>query len=145
MGVENIIQGEEDSEEASEAANAEAGGDDDDESNESKVAPVFLQDIKIDSDGQILIIARRVFLELLKRSSIKKMSELMKAKSFGGQTMPFDLQKCKILKEIGSGQFGKVYLAVNQENQFIAVKVVPKSKNKDGKQKKWLKTIFEVV
>ncbi len=59
--------------------------------DERKVAPVYLEDIKIDSDGQIMIIARRTFLELLKRSSIKKMGELMRKKSYGDLSMPFDL------------------------------------------------------
>ena len=115
------------------------------EDSEESPRPVFLQDIKIDSDGQIMILARRVFLELLKRSSIMKISEMIRKKSIGFLDTPFDLQKCKILKQIGSGQFGKVFLAINQDKEYIAIKSIPITEGKDGKQKKWLKTIFEVT
>ena len=50
------------------------------EGNEQRVRPVYDEDIKIDSDGQIMILSQKVFIELLKNSSIKKISELIRAK-----------------------------------------------------------------
>lgn len=55
----------------------------------------------------------------------------------------FDIRGIKILKKVGSGQFGEVMLAASAEGECLyALKII---KKKDGNEGKQIQTLFEVL
>ena len=108
----------------------------------------------MDSDGIVMEVEKRKFLKLMQRNSIHSMRiKIENQRKLTGnsyydisEAIELDMDEINVIKPLGSGCFGDVYLCEDlnslDDQNLIAVKAIDKVENEEEQQ---VKIVVEVI